>query len=170
MDNIIFESERLRCRRWQPTDVDPLLLVYGDAEAMRWVGDGAPISQAECEAWLKVTENNYRTRGYGMFALEERAAGQVVGFCGLVHPGGQQEAEVKYAFLRAYWGRGLATEAVKALLFYGATHHALTRVIATVAPENLASQRVLLKAGMAKTELRHDEDGSDTQLFEWLAR
>ena len=78
MESIIFESERLRCRRWQPTDLATLLLVYGDAEAMRWVGDGAPISQAECEAWLKVTENNYRTRGYGMFVIEDRTSGQVI--------------------------------------------------------------------------------------------
>ena len=145
-------------------------MVYGDAEAMRWVGDGNPISQAECEAWLTVTENNYRKRGYGMFAIEDRASGQVIGFCGLVHPGDQQDAEVKYAFLRAYWGRGLATETVRALLLYGATHHALTRVIATVAPENKASQRVLLKAGMVKTELRHNEDDPYTHVFEWLAR
>ena len=32
MDNMIFESARLRCRRWQPTDLAPLLLVYGDAD------------------------------------------------------------------------------------------------------------------------------------------
>jgi hypothetical protein len=46
-----------------------------------------------------------------MFALVERETGAVVGFCGLVHPQQQVEAELKYAFLRSAWGRGLATEA-----------------------------------------------------------
>src|SRR4030095_1856314 len=104
-----------------------------------------------------------------MFALEERASSAVVGFCGLVHPGGQVEAEVKYAFLRSHWGRGVANEAVRALLAYGAAAHAIKRVIAKVAPANLASQRVLLKAGMSQGRLRRNEDGSATQLFEWLA-
>ena len=95
--------------------------------------------------------------------------GQVVGFCGLVHPGGQAEAEVKYAFLRSHWGQGLASEAVPALLAYGATQHRLTRIIATVAPANLASQRVLTKAGMSLSHQRRNEDGSLTCVYEWVA-
>ena len=69
--------------------------------------------------------------------------------------------------LRAVWGRGLATEAARALLGYGAAAHGLQRIIATVAPDNQASQRVLAKAGMQRGALRHDEDGTDTQLFHW---
>ena len=164
---LVFETPCLRCRRLVPEDLKALLEVYGDAEAMRWVDDGSPLTEADARAWLEVTENNYLKRGYGMFALEERTTHQVIGFCGLVHPGGQQEAEVKYALLRTYWGRGLATEAVRELLKYGADSHGLTRIIATVDPENLASQKVLAKVGMAKTELRENEDGSQTQVFEW---
>lgn len=165
----LFETRRLRCRRWIAEDIAPLIAVYGDADAMRWVGDGKPLVRAQCEAWLQVTANNYRDRGYGMFALEDRTAGTVVGFCGLIHPGGQPEAEVKYAFLRTHWGRGLATEALKALLVHGAQVHGLDRVIATVAPAHLASRRVLLKSGMVIGQPRRQDEGNFTQLFEWLA-
>jgi len=65
-----------------------MLAVYGDADAMRWVGDGEPITHEACVKWLEVTENNYRVRGYGMFALVNRKTQEVLGFCGLVHPGG----------------------------------------------------------------------------------
>lgn len=170
MSDIIFQTQRLQCRRLTPGDLGALVEVYGDARAMRWVGDGSPLTEAEGQAWLDVTENNYRKRGYGMFALEERKTRKVVGFCGLVHPGGQREPEVKYAFLRTYWGRGLATEAVAALLNYGARHHSLTHIIATVAPEHLASQRVLTKSGMSEAEPRTNEDGSQTLVFEWRQR
>lgn len=166
---MLFETARLRCRRWIDSDLAALLAVYGDADAMRWVGDGQPLSRAGCEAWLDVTTSNYRTRGYGMFALEDRTSGEVVGFCGLVHPGGQVDVEIKYALSRPTWGRGLATEAVRALLAHGASAHGLTHVIATVAPGNLASQRVLEKAGMARGPLRRNGDGSQTQLFAWTA-
>ncbi len=43
----------------------------------------------------------------------------------------------------------------------------LQQVIATVAADHLASQRVLTKAGMCKGALRRNDDGSFSQLFEW---
>jgi len=155
----------LRCRRWVREDFDALMSVYGDRDAMRWVGDGEPLTRDEGERWLDVTARNYLRCGYGMFALEDRASGQVVGFVGLVHPGGQVEAEVKYAFAREHWGRGLATEAVRAILDAAWTRFALPEVIATVAPDNLASQRVLAKAGMRLSEARANEDGSRTLVY-----
>ena len=83
------ETARLKIRRIVPSDVDAMFAVYGDAESMRYVGDGQPLTFERCEQWVRVTEKNYAARGYGMFALEERATGEVVGFAGLVHPGGQ---------------------------------------------------------------------------------
>ena len=168
MSSTVFQSERLLCRHWIAEDFEPLLAVYSDPEAMRWVGDGQPIGQGECEEWFKVTEANYAKRGYGMFTLVERDSGTVVGFAGLVHPGGQTEPEIKYAFLRTHWGVGLATEAVPQLLAYGASVHGLRRIIATVAPSNLVSQRVLAKAGMVLASHRANDDGSTTLVFEWL--
>lgn len=165
----LFESARLRGRRWIPQDLQALEAVYGDRAAMRWVGDGKPLTRQQCEEWLQVTEANYRKRGYGMFTLEGRDTGAVVGFCGLVHPGGQPDVEVKYALLRAHWGRGLATEAVGALLRFAHTTLGIERVIATVAPENAASHRVLAKTGMTQCVPRHNPDGSITHVFEWCA-
>lgn len=163
----LFETPRLRCRRWVRDDLDALFAVYADPLGMRFVGDGQPITLEQCREWLDVTERNYAQRGYGMFALEDRASGNVVGFCGLVHPGGQPEPEVKYAFLRRVWGQGLATEAIPALLAFGHQAFGLARIIATVAPGNQASQRILSKCGATRQADRHHEDGSTTQVYEW---
>lgn len=162
-----FETPRLLARRIVSADVDALLAVYGDAEAMRWVGDGQPLNRAQCQHWVEVTHANYATRGYGMMALVERQTGAVAGFCGLVHPGGQETAELKYALRREYWGKGFATEAARAMLAYGQRAFKLSYVIATVAPEHLASQKVLRKAGMQPLERRLNEDGTFTQVFAW---
>lgn len=170
MTRILFSTPRLLCRHWRAEDLDALHAVYSDPEAMRWVGDGVPITRAACEAWLDVTQTNYNTRGYGMFALEYIDSGAVAGFCGLVHPDGQVEPEVKYAFMRSNWGLGLASETIPALLVHGHEKHGLARIIATVAPENLASQRVLIKAGMRLVEQRQGDDGSLDNLYEWLAQ
>jgi len=163
----VFSTERLVARRWSAGEVDDLLAVYGDAGAMRWVGEGRALARDECERWIDVTMANYAKRGYGMFALEEKATGRVVGHCGIVHPGGQPEPEVKYALRRSHWGSGFATEAVRGLVRYGFEAHGLREMIATAAPENAASHRVLAKAGFDRGALRTNDDGSRTQLFHW---
>ncbi|HET9978523.1 MAG TPA: GNAT family N-acetyltransferase [Burkholderiaceae bacterium] len=167
MSVALFETERLVVRGLRRDDLDTLLAVYGDVDAMRWVGDGSPLSRGDALRWLDVTERNVATRGYGMCALVERATDAVVGFAGLVHPGGQPEAEIKYALARAHWGRGLATEAARGMLAWGVHRFGLQRVVATTAPENHASHRVLRKAGMSDAALRDNGDGSFTQWFEW---
>jgi RimJ/RimL family protein N-acetyltransferase len=104
-----------------------------------------------------------------MSALVLKQSGAVIGFCGIVHPGGQPDAEIKYALVRAHWGKGLATEAVRGMLAYAVERLDLHRVIATTAPENEASQRVLLKVGMSHLEATVNEDGFHTNTFVWLA-
>ena len=170
MSDTVFSTERLVVRRWRASDIDAVLGVYGDAQAMRWVDDGEPITREDCGRWMAVTQANYARRGYGMFAVEQKSVPGVIGFCGLVHPGDQAEPEVKYAYLRAHWGQGVATEVLRGLIHYGADVHGLDFIIATTAPENTASHRVLLKAGLERGLLREDDDGSCTQLFHWSPR
>lgn len=167
MPETLFETSRLIARRLDAGDLEELLLVYGDKDAMRWVDDGGILSRSEGIRWLDVTAMNYRNRGYGMAALVARVSGELIGFCGLVHPGGQAEAEIKYALKRAYWGQGFATEAAEAMLAYGNRHHGLNYIIATTAPDNIASHRVLQKAGMTQGRLVEEEDGGSTLYFEW---
>lgn len=164
---LLFETERLRARLLTPADADALHAVYGDADAMRWVGDGQPLDLATCQRWIGVSQRNYARRGYGMSALELRSTGAVVGFCGIVHPGDQPHAELKYAFVRAQWGQGLATEVAQAMLAYGARAHRLYEIIATAAPDNAASRRVLAKAGMQHVDSHRYDDGSSTELYLW---
>lgn len=167
MDPYLFTTARLRCRRWQPSDLETLFSVYSDPEVIRWVDDGIPITHDECLRWFEVTNSNYARRGYGMFALEEIATKCVVGFCGLVHPNHQIEPEIKYALKQSVWGRGFASECVPALLNYGADEHSMDLIIATVDLANLASQRVLIKSGLSLFERRVNSDGSTTGVFHW---
>lgn len=162
---LLYTTARLWVRALTIADVDDLYAVYGDPVGARWVDDGQPIAYADCRLWIRVTERNYATRGYGMSALISRDDHRVVGFCGLVHPGGQPEAELKYALRRTHWGLGLATEAARGMLDYGREAFGLTRVIATIAPQNVASARVLTKLGMAHITDRPEPDGSRTAVY-----
>ena len=130
----IARTARLQLRCLAADDVDAMFAVYGNPLAARWVGDGQPLPRAECARWVDVTHRNYARRGYGMFALDRLDGERAVGFCGLVHPGDQPEAEIKYALRQDQWGQGLATEAASALLAWGAAQCGLRRVIATAHP------------------------------------
>lgn len=161
---VVARSRRLTIRHIDGRDRAALLAVYGDADAMRWVGDGSPLTDDECDRWLAVTANNYARRGYGMCAIELQD-GSIAGFCGIVHPDDQPEPEVKYALHRDFWGRGIATEAVTALLHYATTELRLSGIIATTAPENKASHQVLRKCGLREVAPRSNADGTVDRVF-----
>ncbi|MEZ6015085.1 MAG: GNAT family N-acetyltransferase [Planctomycetota bacterium] len=166
---MLFRTPRLIVRRLGVADLDALVAVYGGPEGLEFVGDGEPLPRSECERWIEVTARNYATRGYGMAAIVEAAKGSVIGFVGIVHPSGQPEPEIKYALLARARGRGFATEAVDGMLAYAAFALGYGRVIATIHPSNLASQRVMLKCGAQRLATLRDADGGHTELFVWRA-
>jgi RimJ/RimL family protein N-acetyltransferase len=68
---------------------------------------------------------------YGYRTVIERASGVHVGDCGLIQKTLEEQAEVEvvYFFNADHWGRGLATEAARAMIEYG-TGLGLTRLLA----------------------------------------
>lgn len=161
----LFTTDRLLCRRWLKQDKSALLDVYGDLQTVRWVGDGNPLTSEEAEFWFTVTERNYRQRGYGMFTLQSRKSGHIVGFAGIVHPNNQQEPEIKYALHRDEWGKGLGSELVAGLIVYAKIKLGLSELIATVDPDNQASRRILEKSGMHHEDIIDDENGRKTLIY-----
>ena len=157
---ILFETPRLVIRQLQPDDVDDMFTLYGDPEVVRWVDDGQPLSRELCAQWIEVSYNNYRTKGFGASAVIERATGVFIGCCGIVYAPGSSLPEIIYAFLPTHWGQGFASEVVPAMLYYGFTACHLPTIYATIFPENQASARVLIKAGMSWLRNEIEADGT----------
>jgi hypothetical protein len=150
----------------RPGDAAAMHAVYGDAEAMRWVGDGLPLALERCEEWVRVTERNYAARGYGMFALEERASGQVAGFAGSSIRAARTTPELKYALAPAFPGPRLRhrggdrVSCVRAHRGPGPTHRR------DGVPQNLRVHRVLAKAGfVAAPAGAGNRTGTETLVF-----
>jgi RimJ/RimL family protein N-acetyltransferase len=94
-------------------------------------------------------------RGFGMWAVECRETGQLIGRCGFypwVPDGGAPEPELAYLLARTHWGRGLASEAARAALDALFESQDPARIVALVRPEHAASRRVLAKLGMREAE------------------
>jgi RimJ/RimL family protein N-acetyltransferase len=86
---------------------------------------------------------------FGLWAVERRADGALIGQCGLFHLDNTPEVEVAYLLAKDAWGQGYATEAATASLRYGFETADLPRIVAVVRPQNIASQHVLEKIGLS---------------------
>ena len=142
------ETERLRLRQYALEDADEQLRIVSDPEFLRHMGPQfQPTRDKVLFGFGRVAEHWLRL-GYGQWAMELKASGRLVGYCGLRHLVPTDEVELLYGADRAYWGRGLVTEAARASLRYGFGRVGLARVMAVTDKENLGSRRVMEKCGM----------------------
>ena len=144
----ILETERLALREWTPEDADALFVMLGDAEVMRYVDIGKPWEGVErAREWAERVQQNYRARGWSRWAVVEKEGGLAVGSCGFVPLPWSGEIDFGYMFRRDRWGRGYASEITPAVLRHGFERYGFAEVVASIAPENDASRRVLEKLG-----------------------
>jgi RimJ/RimL family protein N-acetyltransferase len=96
----------------------------------------------------------------------EKERNILVGHGGLIYAprsdeGKATDVEIAYAFGKAYWGRGYATEVATGSLKFGFEEIGLEKIIAVAFPANVPSQRVMQKIGMTYkglTSLYHDAE------------
>lgn len=140
-------TERLLLRPYVISDVAEIhAVLYADANAMRFIG-GA-VSLHETHRYVARYIAHQVSAGYSFWAVVDRRTGAIVGEAGLIPLGGTgPDIELGYAFGAAFWGRGIATEAGRAVLDEAFGPLGLTRVVAVTRPDNLASQHVLTKLG-----------------------
>ncbi len=138
---------RLSLQRIAPSDYGAVAQLYANPRVMEHIQAGGR-TQAQTAEFLERTEKLWRERGFGFLVVRERGREALIGVGGLLlrEPGGA--VEVGYALDEPAWGKGYATEITERVLRWGFEEHGLERIIAIVAPANLASVRVLEKAGM----------------------
>lgn len=146
------ETPRLILRRWREEDVLPMAAINADPEVMRWIADGRPLSEADSRRFTTLVEQRWDEEGFGLFAVEVRATGELAGFTGLAVPRFLPEVlpavEVGWRLARTFWGRGYATEAAREAVRFGFEDCGLDRLVSIAQIGNTASERVMDKLGM----------------------
>lgn len=153
---VILETRRLILRPWSPVDAEAAFRIYGDPEVVGMM-EGQPDSSVEVtrENLVNRVMAHHEEHGFGMWAVEEKVTGEVIGNCGLKYLDGGPEIEVGYHFAREAWGKGYATEAARACVEYGFNKLGLHRIVGVVLPSNVRSQRVLENAGLVRRGMGH---------------
>lgn len=144
---ITLETERLRLRPLRAGDIDAYAAMCADPEVMRYLGDQAALSREDAWRQLAMLVGHWHLRGFGMWAVEERATASFIGRVGLHFPEGWPDREVGWAIDRRYWGRGLAFEAARASLTHAFGVLGWARVISLIDPANHRSIRLAERLG-----------------------
>jgi len=145
----LLDTPRLGLREFRPADVEHLYRLDSDPRVMRYIGDGSVGTRASVAGVVARALKHYRTYpGFGVWPAEERATRTFIGWFCLKYVPKTVEVEVGYRLLPGAWGRGYATEGARALVHYGFAELGLARIIGLTHPDNVASQRVLQKAGL----------------------
>ena len=142
-------TARLMLRDFTEDDVDALHALDSDPRVMRYLNDGRPSSRGDAEAGIERILRRYVEHpGQGVWHVSRRDDGRFIGWVSLKFAGESPDVEIGYRYIHDAWGYGYATEAATAMLQRGFDVVGLGRIIGVTHPENLASQRVLMKIGM----------------------
>lgn len=149
-------TPRLLMRRWRPDDREPLAALNADPEVMRYFP--ALLTRAESDLMIERIEAAFDRDGFGLWALELRASGELLGFAGLSRATFRAHftpaVEVGWRLAHFAWGHGYATEAGRASLEFGFTRAGLSEIVSFAAVANARSRAVMERLGLV-----HDADG-----------
>jgi ribosomal-protein-alanine N-acetyltransferase len=148
---IIAQTPRMIIREFTPDDLETYLTHFTDEEV------ALHLPKRSVEERTVIFNNalaQYQsTKAIGIWGIYEVNNGEFIGSC-LLRPFNDEpdKLEVGYSLEKKYWGRGIGTEMTLAMVKHGFAANNITEIAACTTFDNIASQRVLEKAGLKRTE------------------
>ena len=159
---IFAETPRLMIREVLLEDARSFFELDSDPEVHRYLGDAVVESIDQSRKQIASIRQEYLENGIGRWAMIEKSTHHFLGWCGLKlekrtinHH--SNFYDLGYRLIKRYWGKGYATEAAKAVLGYGFGNRNIQEIYADADKNNIASKRVLEKAGLTFVETFDDE-------------
>jgi RimJ/RimL family protein N-acetyltransferase len=146
------ETARLRLRRWRHGDAAGLAAVHADPEVTRFINGPSALTRFQSDQVSERVLEHWRTHGFGLWAAEAKAGGDMIGFIGLCHPfwfpAFAETVEVGWRLRRDAWGHGYATEGAREAFRVGFEDRGLDEILAFIHPDNHRSAAVADRLGM----------------------
>ena len=147
------ETDRLLLRAWREADRDAFAAMSADPQVMEFF-PAELMRREECDAFVDRASAGLAERGWGWYAIEERASGAFAGVAGLAPVRFEAHftpaVEIGWRLARAAWGKGFATEAARAAVTFGFDELGLEEVVALAVPANTRSLAVMERLGMTR--------------------
>lgn len=141
------KTERLILRMFREEDLDAYAAICAQSEVMAFLGKRQPLDRAESWRQIAYFLGHWQLRGYGQWAVEERATGVLVGRVGFYNPEGWPGFEIGWTLGKQHWGKGYATEGASASLDYAFDVLGRDHVISLIHPDNHRSISVAERLG-----------------------
>ena len=170
------ETERFVLRAVTLDDASDMFRIMSDPRVMRYFGIEPMTSHDQAIERARDIQAAFAEQNGVRWAITRREDGQFIGTCGFWRLIKEHfRAEIGYELAPAFWGQGVMTEAVGAILTFGFTRMGLHSVEAQIDPDNTGSRRVLEKLGFVQEGYFRENyyqpsenDFSDTAVFSLL--
>lgn len=142
---------RLKTRRLVITplslaNLDDYAAMVADPEVMRYLNEGIPRTRKYASTYISDLVKLQTEKGFTRYGVFDRKDGSLLGHCGYKDIEGR--IDIGWTYVRSAWGRGIGTEAARAVLEYGFETLRFPLVTARTIPPNLGSIGVMKAAGM----------------------
>ncbi len=146
------QTERLRMRRWRSGDREPFAAINADEQVMELMP--GTLTRAESDRYIDSIEAHFDEHGYGLWALQLRDGGELIGLTGLNTVAFAAHftpaVEIGWRLARSAWGNGYAGEAARAALRFGFEQAELPQIVSMTTELNFRSQAVMERIGMSR--------------------
>lgn len=150
-NDVVLQTERLTIYRYQPDDLDNFFRLNGDDEIMKYIRPAK--SYEESKRFLSEIIDAYSASpGRGRWGMNSTSDDRFIGSLAIIPVENMDCLQIGYALLKENWGNGYASEAVKGGTRYAFDQLKLTSLAGITFPENVASQKVLIKNGFEFSE------------------
>src|SRR5215475_5561370 len=145
----VLETDRLILRKLSIEDAPFILELVSGPPFIQYIGDkGVKTLDDARDYILKGPVDSYGRYGFGLYLCELKDREVPVGICGLIKREWLDDADIGFAFLPEFWGKGYCYEAASAVMAIGKSAFGLERMVAITSIDNNRSIRVLEKLGM----------------------
>ena len=163
---IYAETERLILRSWKPEDLSRFTEMNMDARVMKYFP--SLMCESETEVFYHRIQDEFKAKGWGLYAVEIKITGEFIGYVGLHEIGFEADftpgIEIGWRLAADYHNQGYATEAAKSVLKL-AKESGIGRLYSFTAKINSPSERVMQKIGMVRVgEFKHPKLSVDSPL------
>ncbi|MBS7457061.1 GNAT family N-acetyltransferase [Coralloluteibacterium stylophorae] len=165
------DTPRTRIAPLRPTDADFVVALLNAPSFLRFIGDRGVRDRADALRWIaQGPMASHARHGFGLDRVALRDDGTPIGICGLLRRDGLDAPDLGFAFLEPWQGRGFGRECAAAVLRDAHRRLGLDRVLAVVAPGNVASLALLARLGFAAAGVWRAPAGGDLlHRLEWTA-
>jgi [ribosomal protein S5]-alanine N-acetyltransferase len=169
------ETRNLILREMRPADAAAVFQIFADDEVTRYY-DLATLTSIEQASQLIARQAERFTQQAGLrWGITQKGHDTVIGTCGYMFHKPSFRAELGYDLAQPYWGCGIMSEALQAIIRFGFEKLAVNRFQALVMPGNVASVKLLQKLGFQEEgvlrEYAHFKEAShDLHCFSLLKK